>query len=431
MDSAPDRRLGPWARRAGLAAAGVAAVYGYGAARYRHVAGNGFRLTDPPPPGSAEFASLVETVTGASVRAGNRVDLLRNGCRTFPAMLDAIAGARRCIDFSSYIYWPGEITEAFTEAFVERARAGVEVNVVLDGYGSAKLDRGHVGRLQRAGVNVAFYLPPRWYTVHKLNNRMHRRLLVVDGRVGFAGGVGIADVWTGDAQDPEHWRETHLRVEGPAVRDVLAGFAENWAEATGRIVSGDHLPELEPFPDGVDLQVVRSSPSTAGTPTAPLFYAALAGARKRVWLTTAYFAASGGFVEVLTDAARRGVDVRVLTNGPNVDKEVVRRTGARSYGPLLEAGARVFEYGPTMLHAKVLVVDGWANVGSANFDHRSFGLDSELSVCSSGPQVVETLADQFEEDLAVSEELTHERWRRRPRRTRAVEAAGELVRQSF
>ncbi len=425
-------RLAKWGRNASVAAgAGLLAVYGYGGARFRRTSRQGFDLDDPPPPDGAPFAHLVETVTGAPVRPGNRVEVLRNGCQTFPAMLEAIAGARRSVDFSSYIYWPGEITDRFTEAFIERARAGVEVNVVLDGYGSAKLDRDHVARLERGGVSVEFFLPPRWYTLHKLNNRMHRRLLIVDGEMGFAGGVGIADVWTGDAQDPEHWRETHLRVEGPAVRDILAGFAENWTEATGRILAGHRLAELAPLPDGCDLQVVRSSPTTAGTPTAPLFYAAIAGAQKRLWLTTAYFAAGEAFVAALADAARRGVDVRVLTNGPNVDKEVVRRTGQRRYGRLLEAGVRVFEYQPTMLHAKVLLVDGWANVGSANFDHRSFALDSELSLCTADTAVVGALAEQFCEDVATAEELTLERWRSRPMRARAIELAGELLRQSF
>ncbi|MGH9277011.1 MAG: phospholipase D-like domain-containing protein [Acidimicrobiales bacterium] len=421
-------RLRNGAIAAGL---GVAAVYGYGMAKYRRTSPRGFDLYEPAPPGTAEFARMVSTVTGALTTHGNRVEVLRNGTETFPAMLDAIAGARRTVDFSSYIYWPGEITDRFTDVFADRARAGVEVNIVLDGYGSAKLDRAHVQRLERAGAHVAFFLTPRWYNVHKLNNRMHRRLLVVDGEVGFAGGVGIADVWTGDAEDPEHWRETHLRVEGPAVGDILAGFAENWTEATRHILGSRHLAEVGPFDDGVDLQVVRSSPTTAGTASAPLFYAAIAGAQKRLWLTTAYFAAGEAFIDALPDAARRGVDVRLLTNGPNVDKEVVRRTGQRKYGPLLDAGVRVFEYQPTMLHAKVLIVDGWANVGSANFDHRSFGLDSELSICMSDPGTVEVLAEQFTRDVAASEELTVDQWRNRPLRTRAIEAVGEVFRQSL
>ena len=194
-----------WIRKtAAPVAAGLALTYAYGTARYRRDAQRGYDLPDPPPPGSPEFARLVEALSGAAVRSGNRVKVLRNGCRTFPSMLDAIASAESTIDFSSYIYWPGEITSHFTEALCERARAGVEVNLVVDGYGSAKLDRETVHTLQDAGVNFAFFRPPAWYALDKLNNRMHRRLLIADGRVGFAGGVGIADVWRGDAEDPEH-----------------------------------------------------------------------------------------------------------------------------------------------------------------------------------------------------------------------------------
>lgn len=186
-------------------------------------------------------------------------------------MLDAIASARRTVYFSSYIYWPGDVTTQFNDAFVDRAEAGVAVRVVLDGYGSAKFDRRGAERLERAGVKVAFFRRPRWYTLNKVNNRMHRRLLVVDGQVGFAGGVGIADMWAGDAEDADHWRETHARLEGPVVRDLLGGFLESWTESTGEIVGGPRLPPLSPVDDGVPLQVTRSSPITGATAAAQLF----------------------------------------------------------------------------------------------------------------------------------------------------------------
>lgn len=422
-----------WLRTAAAGlGAGSAAVYGYGMVKYRHTAARRFRTDDPPPPGSREFSTMVELLTGGALREGNRVEVLRNGCQTFPSMLAAIRSATRTIDFSSYIYWPGEVTEEFSDAFMERAAAGVEVNMVLDAWGSAKLDRAHLERLRRAGVNACFFRPPHWYTIHKLNNRMHRRLLIVDGEVGFAGGVGIADVWTGDAQDPDHWRETHVRLEGPAVRDVLGGFIDNWAEATGELLSSRHFPEIRSFDDGVAVQVTRSSPVTGGTAAAQLFYAAIAGARHRLWLTTAYFAASGAFVEGLCEAARRGVDVRLLTNGSRVDKQVVRQTGRRLYGPLLEAGVRIFEYQQTMLHAKVVVVDGvWGNVGSANYDHRSLALDVELNVSFEDAGVCAEFEKHFLDDMEVSKEIRLEQWNGRPRREKAVEYAGELVRQSF
>ncbi len=250
--------------------AGLALTYAYGTARYRRNARTGYRLDDPPRPGTPAFTRLVEAATGAPWRTGNRVRVLRNGDQTFPAMLDAIAAAKSTVDLSSYIIWPGEITDRFTEALCERAEAGVEVNVVVDAYGSAKW-AGHdtVKALEEAGATVVFFRPPAWYAVDKLNNRMHRRLLIVDGRIGFAGGVGIADVWTGNAQDPEHWRETHVEVEGPAVRDILGGFMENWAEAANVVLDGRRTSPT--WSTSTTASACRSSaarPAPAGRPPA-------------------------------------------------------------------------------------------------------------------------------------------------------------------
>lgn len=421
-----------WLKLVPVAAGAVAAgLYGYGTAHYRRRARVGYDFSDPPAPGTPEFDRVVEGLTGAPVRAGNRVRILRNGAETFPAMLDAIAGATSAVDLSSYIYWPGDVTSRFTEALVERAHAGVEVNVVLDAWGSAKLDRETIGALRDAGASFAFFRPPHWYTTHKLNNRMHRRLLVVDGRIGFAGGVGIADVWAGHAQDPDHWRETHLQVEGPAVRDILGGFAENWAEAAKVVLGPAHTPKLAEFPDGVDVQVMRSSATAGGSVVSQVFYAAIAGARERLWIMTAYFAPGPAFVEALCDAAGRGVDVRIIVNGPHVDKEVVRRTGQRWYGRLLEAGVAMHEYQPTMLHAKVMIADGWANIESSNLEHRSLGLDEELVVAVGDPGTVAELERQYLDDLRVCKEFDLARWKGRPWRRRAVEAAGTALRQSF
>ena len=410
----------------------MAGVYAYGAVKFRRTAAVGFDLSNPPSPGSTEFARVIEGLTAAPLRRGNRAQVLRNGSKTFPAMLEAISSAEKTIDFSSYIYWPGEITTEFTRAFIERANAGVEVNVVLDGYGSAKVNRADVERLERAGANVSFFRPPSWYTLHKANNRMHRRLLIVDGQVAFAGGVGIADMWTGDAEDPDHWRETHVRLEGPAVRDILGGFLENWTEATQCILAGPRYPDLPSFDDGVEVQVSRSTPTTGGTAVAELFYMAIAGARERLWLTTAYFSAGTAFMDLLCAAAERGVDVRILVNGSQVDKEVVRQTAQRSYQRLLEAGARIFEYERTMLHAKTLIVDdAWADVGSSNFDHRSFALDAELNVSFYDKAVVAELERHFLEDLDVAEEFDLGRWKNRSLAKRMGEYAGEVFRQSL
>jgi cardiolipin synthase len=419
-------------RRNALGTAGVVSVVlGFQVAKYKRGTRRRFVMGEGPDTGTAEFSRLVSAMTGAPVRHGNRVDIMRNGA-TLDAMVETIASAKATIDCSSYIYWPGETADRFSEAFIERARAGVEVNLVLDGYGSAKLDEAHLERLRHGGVNVSIFRPPRWYTLKKLNNRMHRRIMIVDGVLAFAGGVGIADVWTGTAQDPEHWRETHLRVEGPAVLDLFGAFLENWTEATGGLLAGSHVSEIEPFDDGVALQVTRSTPTGGATAATELFYTAIAGAQRRLWLTTAYFAPDRTFEDALCEASRRGVDVRILVNGREVDKEVARQAGRRSYTKLLEAGVRIFEYDKTMLHAKVLIVDDrWANVGSGNLDSRSLDLDLEVNVAVLDTELVQELSSHFLEDLEVSREIDRQTWNQRPLRKRAGELATELVRQSL
>ena len=418
-------------RRAGGAGLAAAGLMAYQVAKYKRATRRRFDMPEGPVPGTSEFSRLVSAMTGAPLRLGNRVQIMHNGA-TLDAMVEAISAATKTIDCSSYIYWPGDTADRFSEAFIERARAGVEVNLVLDGYGSAKLDGAHLERLRRGGINVSIFRPVRWYNLKKLNNRMHRRILVVDGRLAFVGGVGIADVWTGDAQDPDHWRETHLRIEGPAVLDLFGAFLENWTEATGGLLVGTHIDDPGSFDDGVALHVTRSTPNGGATAATELFYSAIAGARERLWLTTAYFAPDRTFEDVLCDAARRGVDVRVLVNGQEVDKEVARQAAHRSYGKLLGAGVRMFEYDKTMLHAKVLLVDrGWANVGSGNFDSRSLDLDLEINVAVLDPDLVEELADRFAADLDVSREIDLDTWQRRPLRKRAAELATEVLRQSL
>jgi cardiolipin synthase len=408
---------------------GLAGVYAFEAAQYRRSGAKGFELEDPPAPGSPDFARLVEALTAAPLRQGNRVTVLRNGDEIFPAMLAAIRSAERTIDFATYVYWTGSIAPQFAGALAERASAGVEVNVLLDAVGAAKMDRALVTRLEQAGAKVAWFRPVRWWTLHKLNNRTHRKILVVDGRVGFTGGVGIAEEWTGNGQDSRHWRDTHVRVEGPAARDLLGGFLENWAEATQCILTGrEHLPDVEGFDDGVQVQVTRSTAQKGSTDAEHLFYAAIACARERLWLTTAYFAPRQAFVDALCAAVGRGVDVRVLVNGPHIDKETVRQAGRRSYDALLACGGRIFEYQRTMLHAKVLVVDSaWATVGSINFDNRSFALNDELNLSVRDRAVVAEFEKHFLADVDDAVELDLARWRARPLSARAKELGSALV----
>jgi cardiolipin synthase A/B len=420
-------------RRAAAGGLGLAGVYAFEAAQYHRSAGKGFELKNPPGPGSPDFARLVEALTVAPLRQGNRITVLRNGREIFPAMLEAIRSAEQTVDFATYVYWTGSIAPEFAAALAERAEAGVEVNVLLDAVGAAKMDRALVAQLERAGAKVAWFRPPKWYTLHKLNNRTHRKILVVDGRVGFTGGVGIAEEWTGNCEDPGHWRDTHVRVEGPAARDLLGGFLDNWAEATQSILSGpDHLPDLRGFEDGIQVQVTRSTAEKGSTDAEHLFYAAIACARERIWVTTSYFAPRRAFLEALCAASARGVDVRVVTNGPHIDKQVVRQAGRHTYERMLACGVRIFEYQRTMLHAKVLIVDAnWATVGSVNFDNRSFALNDELNLSVRDRAVVVELKRHFGADVDDAVELDLAAWRARPAVVRARELASAAVRREL
>jgi cardiolipin synthase A/B len=411
---------------------GLAGIYAYNVARYRRAAGEGFDLPNPPAVGSNEFAGLVEALVQAPRREGNRLTILRNGCEIFPAMLEAIGSARECINFSTYIYWTGDIAPQFADALAARASEGIEVNVLLDAQGCAKMDRGLIGRLRTAGATVVWFRPPHWYNMQKLNKRMHRRLLIVDGKVGFMGGVGIAEQWTGNAEDPEHERETHLRVEGPVVRELQGGFLENWTEGTSSLLSASHFRDLEAFEDGVPVQVARTVATDGTRGLEEMLWAAVVGSKERLWVTTAFFAPRRAFVDALCDTAGRGVDVRILTGGPHQDKQVAREAGHRSYEKLLEAGVRIFEYQQAKLHAKVITIDGtWANVGSSNFENRSFLLNDEINLSVQHASVAAELERQFCDDLEVSQELDLHSWRRRPLAKRAREYAPELIRQSL
>lgn len=423
------RAVGAAAAMTTAAAVGSVAVR---SRKHRHIASRGYDLPDVPTVRDPGFARLLEALTGSPVTDSNSITVLRNGCRIFPAMLDAIRSARLSIDFATYVYWTGSIADEFVDALVERARAGVEVNVLLDAVGAAKMDRDLVERLRAAGAVVAWFRPPRWWSTHKMDNRTHRKILVVDGRVGFTGGVGIAEEWTGDCEDADHWRDTHLRVEGPAVRGLYGGFQENWAEATRSILTGSHLPELATHARGVRAHVTRSSATHGSTEAEELFYAAIAAARERLWLTSAYFAPRAAFVDLLVQRARAGVDVQLLVNGSKGDKEMVRQAGRRSYSMLLEGGVRIHEYERTMLHAKIMTVDGaWATVGSINMDNRSIAINDELNLSVFDAGVAAELDRHFEADVADSREIDLDRWRARAPSTRLKEWLSGAVRQEL
>ncbi|HTI32543.1 MAG TPA: phospholipase D-like domain-containing protein [Miltoncostaea sp.] len=411
----------------------LAAWYASDSMRHRREGGRGYTIDDPPEVGGEGFLRAAESLTQAPITRGNDIELLINGDRIFPCFLETIASARESVNLLTYVYWKGDIAEEVAEAVCERARAGVTCRVLLDSVGAMKMDAAVIDRMEECGVVVRRFRPVKPYAIRRVNNRTHRKVLVVDGEVGLTGGVGIADEWTGDAHDADHWRDTHVRVRGPVVRGLLGAFAENWLEATGEVIAGeDDLPDLPPVGDGAAMQVIRSTAGVGDTNLETLYFLAIAAARESIDLTSAYFAPRPAFRAALADAARRGVRVRVLVPGPAIDKDVVRHAGRATYGPLLEAGVRIWEYQPTMLHVKTLVVDRvWSVVGSANFDNRSFQLNDEAVLAVQDDGFAGLLLESFTADIQVSEEITLDAWRTRPVTERAREAGSRLLRREL
>jgi cardiolipin synthase A/B len=376
-----------------------------------------------------QFVRSMGSLLGPPIVPGNRVTALCNGDEIFPAMLEAIRGARKTICFETFIYWSGSIGRELAEALSERARAGVRVHVMLDWVGSKRIDESLVKMMTDAGVQVVRYHPLRWYNVGRLNNRTHRKLLIVDGGLGFTGGVGIADNWLGHAQDPEHWRDSHYRLEGPAVAHMQAAFMDNWMETCGEVLHGeDYFPALEPV-GSHPAQLFRSSADDGSESVRLMYLLAIASAERSVRIANAYFVPDTLAVRTLIEARRRGAEVELIVPGRHIDQKVVRRASRALWGPLLEAGVAIYEYQPTMYHVKLAVVDElWSSVGSTNFDNRSFRLNDEANLNVLDADFARAQARMFEEDKGRARRITLEEWRRRPWPERAVERLAALFR---
>jgi len=362
-----------------------------------------------------EFSRATGVLFGSPLVAGNQVTPLYNGNQIFSAMLDGIRDAQKSITFETYIYWSGKVGAAFTQALVERAHAGVKIHLIIDAVGSAKMDAAQLGEMAKAGAEIEKYRAVRWYNLDRINNRTHRKLLIVDGRIGFTGGVGIADKWDGDADSPEHWRDTHFRVVGPVVAQMQATFVEHWLATRGTLLQGDtYFPPLSKAGE-TSAQMV-SSAENEGTESIRLLYLlSIAAARRSILLANSYFVPDDLSVRTLIAARRRGVDVQIIVPGPQIDSEVTRAASRQRWAPLLEAGISISEFQPTMFHCKVMVVDDlWVSVGSTNFDTRSFRLNAEanLNVLDHGLASQERHA--FEKDLLRSHHITVDDWRHRP-----------------
>jgi cardiolipin synthase A/B len=367
-----------------------------------------------------QFPRSMSVLLGPPLVADNRVDTLLNGDEIFPAMLAAIRAAKSTITFETYIYWSGEIGRAFADALAERAQAGVKVLVLLDAVGSNKLDRDSIELMRKAGAEIEFYHPVRWYTLGRLNNRTHRKLLVVDGRIGFTGGVGIADKWSGHGQDEDHWRDTHYRIEGPAVAQMQAAFMDNWTKVTGRVL---HTQDYFPAVTGAGkhrAQVFHSSIEGGAESMHLMYLLSIAAASKTIHLAMAYFAPDPIALDTLVMALRRGVKVQILLPGPITDAQFVQNASRGQWGAVLEAGGEIYQYQPTMYHCKVLIVDGlWTSVGSTNFDTRSFRLNDEANLNVYDADLAQRQIDDFNADLKQARRVTLEEWRARPWRQKA------------
>jgi len=381
-----------------------------------------YTLDDP------RFMDELGVLLGPPFLAGTRVQALLNGEQIFPPMLAAIRGAKRSITFETYIYWSGDIGREFAEALAERARNGVKVHVLLDWVGSAKMDQSLISTLSAAGVEVHKFHPPHWSHLGRLNNRTHRKLLVVDGRTGFTGGVGVAPPWTGNAQDPEHWRDSHFEVEGPVVAQMQSVFIDNWIKVTGDVLHGpDYFPTLTPAGPGL-AQMFSSSPSGGSESMQLMYLLSITAASRSIDLSASYFVPDALTLRALVAALERGVKLRIVVPGRHIDSDAVRSASRATWGPLLAAGAVIAEYGPTMYHCKVMIIDGMlVSVGSTNFDNRSFRLNDEatLNVLDKAFASVQTAT--FEADLAQSHRVTHAEWQARPLRERIGETLASLL----
>ncbi|MDX5319148.1 MAG: phospholipase D-like domain-containing protein [Actinomycetes bacterium] len=372
----------------------------------------------------------LECLVGIHFTEGNAIQVLHNGDEIFPAMLEAIRGAERTVDLMTFVYWKGEPARQFADALAERARAGVRVRVLIDAVSGFQIEQGLVDAMEADGVAVQFFRKPWVKSPFKQNHRCHRKVCVVDETLGFTGGVGIAEEWAGDARDSSEWRDTHFRVEGPAVDGLIAAFVSNWAEDGRALYDGrDQFPEQREAGDAV-VQVVRGTATLAWDDIETVWHVLFQSARHRIRLQTAYFSPDDRLMSDLKDAAARGVEVDVLIPGEHIDKRVSLVASESLYDELVRAGIRVWRYQPTMLHTKVLLVDDAAAlIGSSNLNRRSLDHDEEVALVIIDEPTSRVLEEHFAEDLSRSEQIDLTRWRNRSLPQRVLEAAVEPVRR--
>lgn len=361
-----------------------------------------------------KFPGYVSALLGAHPTGGNTYRVLTNGDQIFPPMLDAVKGAQRRISFETYIYNEGTVGRQFTDAFIAAAKRGVQVHIVVDAMGSSKIPKEWRESLRAAGVKVGEFGQTKWYAIEELNYRTHRKILVVDGRVGFTGGVGLDDQWLGNAQDKDHWRDTMVQIEGPAVRLMEGAFNENFIETLGPVTPTVDPPAQVPAAPLDSAIVLRSSPSGGANDLKRLYLLTIAAARRTLDIATPYFVTDESSDWALAEARKRGVRIRLLVEGDLTDAMPVKYASRNAYQRLLDQGIEIYEYQPTMMHTKAIVVDGvWSVFGSANFDNRSLELNDEMNVAVSDRGLAARLMQDFEQDLRAAKRLDPAAWRKR------------------
>ena len=379
---------------------------------------------------SPEFVHTIAGATGSPFLKGNSLQLLNNGDAFYPPMLAAIKAARTSVTIEAYIYWAGDIGRVFAEALAERAKSGCAVKILLDAIGSSSIGPEILELLKTGGCQVAWYNPIRWYTLSRFNNRTHRKSLIVDGRVAFTGGAGIADHWQGNARGPDEWRDMQIRLEGPGVFPLQTGFAHNWQQTTGELLSGDpYYPALDDR-GPLAVQTLLSSPETGASNVLTMYYLSIVCARESIFIANPYFVPDPIALETLIEAKRRGVDVRIMVSGIRNDNWLARHNSVRLFGRLLAAGVEIQEFNRTMLHHKTMVVDRrWVTVGTTNFDNRSFAHNEESNVCFFDRGLAQQLHAFFEEDLGGCRRMTPEQWARRGAWAKAQEFVAAFLQE--
>ena len=388
---------------------------------------------DGPP--SAEdplFARSIELFTGTHIDPGNKLQILLDGNGTYPQLWKDLALAERTITVQMYYSQPGKVADTMAKYLTDAAQRKVRVLLLMDAFGSQPLKRNWVQNLKKAGVEVVWLRPLRWYTLQKAAQRSHVRVVVVDGKVGYTGGFGLADYWLGDGRHEDQWRETNVRFEGPTVGALQAAFAAGWAEATGELLTGDLFFPKSSFADVGDMQagLMHTIPSTGSTPAERFLALSIAGARRTLYITNSYFVPGESFMNLLLAAAKRGVDVRVLTVSSKTDVKTTWYAGRTYYEKLLEGGVRIYEYQPTMMHAKTMVVDGiWSDIGSMNFDNRSLSFNNESLLVALDRTIGAQVDSIFIDDLTRSKEIKLDEFRKRPLSGRILEWGAQKLRR--